>query len=70
MTVKLVIILVECQVIVSGNVKIYNNVYMGNNSSIREKITINSSTTIGMNGAVVKHIIEPGTYVGTPGSKD
>ena len=39
--------------IVSGNVKIYNNVYMGNNSSIREKITINSSTTIGMNGAVV-----------------
>lgn len=55
--------------IVSGNVKIYNNVYMGNNSSIREKITINSSTTIGMNGAVVKHIIEPGTYVGTPAVK-
>lgn len=52
--------------IVSGNVKIGECVYMGNNSSIREKITIESLTIIGMNGAVVKDIKEPGIYVGTP----
>jgi sugar O-acyltransferase (sialic acid O-acetyltransferase NeuD family) len=52
--------------IVSGNVKIYDCVYMGNNSSIKEKLSIHSLTTIGMNGAVVKDIEEPGTYVGTP----
>ena len=52
--------------IVSGNVKIYDCVYMGNNSSIREKLSIHSSSTIGMNSAVVKHIEESGIYVGCP----
>jgi len=52
--------------IVSGNVTIYDNVYMGNNSSIREKLSIHSFSTIGMNGSVVKHIEEPGVYVGVP----
>jgi sugar O-acyltransferase (sialic acid O-acetyltransferase NeuD family) len=52
--------------IVSGNVKIYDCVYMGNNSSIREKLSIHSLSTIGMNSAVVKHIEESGTYVGCP----
>ena len=52
--------------IVSGNVKIYDCVYMGNNSSIREKLSIHSLSTIGMNSSVVKHIEEPGTYVGCP----
>lgn len=52
--------------IVSGNVKIHDFVYMGNNSSIREKTSIHSSVTIGMNGAVVKDINHPGTYVGVP----
>ena len=33
--------------IVSGNVKIYDCVYMGNNSSIREKLSIHSMCTIG-----------------------
>jgi sugar O-acyltransferase (sialic acid O-acetyltransferase NeuD family) len=50
--------------IVSGNVKIHDLVYMGNNSSIREKLSIHSLSTIGMNSAVVKHIEEPGIYVG------
>ena len=50
--------------IVSGNVRIYDCVYMGNNSSIREKLSIHSLSTIGMNSSVVKHIEEPGTYVG------
>jgi sugar O-acyltransferase (sialic acid O-acetyltransferase NeuD family) len=52
--------------IVSGNVKIYDLVYMGNNSSIREKLSIHSLVTIGMNSAVVKHIESPGVYGGVP----
>jgi sugar O-acyltransferase (sialic acid O-acetyltransferase NeuD family) len=55
--------------IVSGNVRIYDLVYMGNNSSIREKLSIHSLSTIGMNSAVVKHIEEPGVYVGVPSKK-
>jgi sugar O-acyltransferase (sialic acid O-acetyltransferase NeuD family) len=55
--------------IVSGNVKIYDLVYMGNNSSIREKLSVHSLTTIGMNGAVVKSIEEPGVYGGVPVKK-
>ena len=55
--------------IVSGNVRIYSMVYMGTNSSIKEKLFIHSLTTIGSNTAVVKHIEEPGTYVGTPAKK-
>jgi sugar O-acyltransferase (sialic acid O-acetyltransferase NeuD family) len=55
--------------IVSGNVRIYDLVYMGNNSSIREKLSIHSLSTIGMNSAVVKHIEEPGIYVGVPSKK-
>jgi sugar O-acyltransferase (sialic acid O-acetyltransferase NeuD family) len=52
--------------IVSGNVTIYDLVYMGSNSSIREKLSVHSLTTIGMNSSVVKDIEYPGTYVGCP----
>lgn len=55
--------------IVSGNVTIYDCVYMGTNSSIREKLSIHSLSTIGMNAAVVKNIKEPGTYIGIPAKK-
>ena len=55
--------------IVSGNVTIYDIVYLGNNSSIREKLSIHSFTTIGMNSAVVKSINESGVYVGSPSKK-
>ena len=55
--------------IVSGNVKIYDCVYMGSNSSIREKLSIHSLCTIGMNAAVVKHIEDSGMYVGVPVNK-
>jgi sugar O-acyltransferase (sialic acid O-acetyltransferase NeuD family) len=53
-------------VIVSGNVTIQNLVYVGTNSSIREKITICDNVIIGMNSGVVKDINKSGTYVGTP----
>ena len=55
--------------IVSGNVRIYDCVYMGNNSSIREKLSIHSLCTIGMNSAVVKNIQDGETYVGVPVKK-
>jgi sugar O-acyltransferase (sialic acid O-acetyltransferase NeuD family) len=52
--------------IVSGNVRISDSVYMGNNSSIKEKIFVNSDVIIGSNAAVVKNIITSGVYVGVP----
>ena len=55
--------------IVSGNVTIGDCVYMGTNSSIKEKLSIHSLSTIGMNSCVVKHIKEPGVYVGVPTKK-
>ena len=55
--------------IVSGNVTIHSMVYIGTNSSIKEKISIHSLSTIGSNATVVEHINEPGTYVGVPAKK-
>jgi sugar O-acyltransferase (sialic acid O-acetyltransferase NeuD family) len=55
--------------IVSGNVKIYDLVYLGNNSSIREKLSIHSMVTIGMNSGVVKDIEQSGVYAGSPTQK-
>jgi UDP-3-O-[3-hydroxymyristoyl] glucosamine N-acyltransferase len=52
--------------IISGNVEIGDFVYMGNNSSIKEKIKICNNVIIGMNSAVVKHITQQGVYVGVP----
>ena len=52
--------------IISGNVNISNNVYLGTNSSVREKLNICSMSIIGMNSCVVKEIKTPGRYVGTP----
>jgi serine acetyltransferase len=42
---------------------------MGNNSSIREKLSVHSLATIGSNATVVKSIEESGTYVGVPAKK-
>lgn len=50
--------------IVSGNVNIGNNVYLGTNSSIKEKLTIIDNVTIGLNTGIVKSIDKSGTYVG------
>lgn len=52
--------------ILSGNVIIGKKVYMGTNSSVKEKISICSSTIIGSNATVVKNINNSGTYVGCP----
>lgn len=55
--------------IVSGNVRIYDSVYLGTNSSIKEKITINSFVTIGLNSGVINNIYEYGVYGGVPVKK-
>jgi serine acetyltransferase len=52
--------------IVSGNVRLGECVYMGTNSSIKEKIQVSSDVTIGSNSTVVKNIITGGIYVGVP----
>jgi sugar O-acyltransferase (sialic acid O-acetyltransferase NeuD family) len=55
--------------IVSGNVKIYDCVYMGSNSCIKEKLSAHSLSTIGMGAMVVDYINDSGTYVGVPAKK-
>ena len=55
--------------IVSGDVLIYDCVYLGTNSTIKEKCSIHSFATIGMNSGVVKSIEDSQTYIGTPAKK-
>lgn len=55
--------------IVSGNVTIKDQVYMGTNSSIKEKLKVCSMSTIGMNACIVKDIQIEGIYVGNPGKR-
>jgi sugar O-acyltransferase (sialic acid O-acetyltransferase NeuD family) len=55
--------------IISGNATIDDCVYVGTNSSIKEKMIICSGVTIGSNATVVKHIVKSGTYVGVPAKK-
>ncbi len=52
--------------IVSGNVNIGEGVYMGTNSSVKEKKHICSNVVVGSNSTVVKNIITSGIYVGVP----
>jgi sugar O-acyltransferase (sialic acid O-acetyltransferase NeuD family) len=54
---------------ISGNCDIGNKVYIGTNSSVKEKINICDNVTIGLNSGVVKDIKESGVYVGTPTKK-
>ena len=55
--------------VVSGNVTIEDLVYLGSNSSVKEKIKINSNITIGMGGVVTKKLSENGLYAGVPVKK-
>jgi sugar O-acyltransferase (sialic acid O-acetyltransferase NeuD family) len=55
--------------IVSGNCEIGDSVYLGSNSSVREKSKITDDVIVGLNSGVVKNITESGTYVGIPVKK-
>ena len=52
--------------IISGNNEIGNCVYLGANSTTREKIKICDEVKIGMNSGVLTDITQSGTYIGTP----
>lgn len=54
---------------ISGNCDIGNKVYIGTNSSVKEKINICDNVIIGLNSGVIKHIENPGTYIGCPTKK-
>ena len=51
---------------IAGNCVIGDNVYIGMNSAIKEKITIKSNTKIGLNSGIIKDINEEGLYFGCP----
>tara|TARA_R110000796_G_scaffold221830_2_gene338022 strand:- start:573 stop:1160 length:588 start_codon:yes stop_codon:yes gene_type:complete len=55
--------------IISGDCRIDDCVYIGTNSSIKEKLSIHNLTTIGLNSGVVKDIESPGIYAGSPAKK-
>jgi sugar O-acyltransferase (sialic acid O-acetyltransferase NeuD family) len=52
--------------VVSGRVTIGRSVYLGANSSIKEKLKIDDDITVGMNSGVVSPLLKMGVYVGTP----
>lgn len=53
--------------IVSGTCNLGDRVYLGTNSSVREKSKIDSDVTLGMNSCLVeKDYVTPGIYVGVP----
>ena len=55
--------------VISGNNSIGECVYIGTNSSFKEKIQVCDNLIIGLNSGVVTNIKESGTYVGTPSVK-
>lgn len=52
--------------IINGNCILGDEVYLGTNSSVKEKLSVCDNVTLGMNACVVKNIVQPGTYVGVP----
>lgn len=55
--------------VVSGSCCIGNCVYLGTNSSIKEKIKICDNVIIGLNSGVVKDIKKSGIYGGVPAKR-
>lgn len=55
--------------IISGNCKLGNRVYIGTNSSIREKINVCDDVIIGLNSGVVSDIKDACKYGGVPSKK-
>lgn len=55
--------------VVSGSCKLGDFIYLGTNSSIREKSYVCNKVTIGLNSGVIQSINESGIYVGNPAKK-
>lgn len=56
-------------VTICGNETIGDRVFFGAKSCIKEKLTVCDDVVIGLNSGVIRDIIEPGVYVGTPAKK-
>lgn len=54
---------------IMGNNVIGKRVYFGTGAATRQKITIADDVTIGLGAGVVKNLMEPGVYVGTPAAR-
>ena len=53
----------------AGRCSIGDHVFVGAGAVIRDKISVCSNVTIGAGAIVVKNIVEPGIYVGSPAIK-
>ncbi len=53
-------------VMIMGDCRIGNRVYLGVMASVKQKVSICDDVTIGMGTVVLKDINEPGTYIGCP----
>ena len=51
---------------ISGSCSIEDNVYFGTKAATKQGVNIVSDVIVGMGANVLKSLIEPGTYVGTP----
>lgn len=54
---------------ISGRSRIGNFVFLGIGANIIDRVNICSHVTIGAGATVIKDIVEPGVYVGTPAKK-
>ena len=50
----------------SGTVSVGEGTWIGTGSSVKNNVFIRDNVTIGVGGVVIKNIMEPGIYVGTP----
>lgn len=55
--------------VLSGNISIGKEVYIGTKAALKENITVCNQVVIGMGAIVTKNIKESGTYVGVPARK-
>lgn len=51
---------------ISGSCSIKDNVYFGTKAATKQGVNIVSDVIVGLGANVLKSLIEPGTYVGTP----
>lgn len=51
---------------ISGGCTIGDMAYIGTNCSVREKVSIHQTSTVGMGSALVRSTSEPGVFVGIP----
>ena len=55
--------------VLSGNVIVEDEVFIGTKGAVKEQVHICSKTMIGMGSIVIKDITKPGTYIGNPARK-